>query len=57
MLKCSCCSTKLKDCVVAKCYHMFCRQCLDSRLESKSKNCPICKAKFSEEDIKPFWWK
>ncbi|CAM9786548.1 unnamed protein product [Chrysoparadoxa australica] len=32
MLRCSVCSTRQKNCVITKCFHLFCQHCVDENL-------------------------
>lgn len=51
MYRCSVCNKNLKDALISKCYHAFCRKCLEKNVESRVRKCPTCKARFGQEDI------
>mmetsp|Transcript_7725 Transcript_7725/g.14620 ORF Transcript_7725/g.14620 Transcript_7725/m.14620 type:complete len:640 (-) Transcript_7725:4446-6365(-) len=57
MVRCGVCSTKIKEVVLTKCYHAFCKDCIDRNLETRKRKCPSCMTKFGQEDVKTFWWK
>jgi E3 ubiquitin-protein ligase BRE1 len=50
-LKCSVCCEREKCVVIKKCWHMFCRECVDRVIEARSRKCPGCGHKFSEADV------
>ncbi|KAI0978294.1 hypothetical protein GJ496_008333 [Pomphorhynchus laevis] len=50
-MKCSSCHTRVMDTVISKCFHVFCRECLQMRLESRQRKCPQCNAAFGANDI------
>ncbi|XP_061585862.1 nuclear factor 7, brain-like [Cololabis saira] len=51
-LSCHVCSEIFKDPVSLSCNHNFCSSCLKEFWEqTKSRNCPICKRRFSKEDF------
>jgi E3 ubiquitin-protein ligase BRE1 len=53
-IKCSICNDRDKDVTITKCYHCFCRTCVDGNLiNARNRKCPLCGLKFSESDIKP----
>ena len=56
MMKCKVCNMRRKDIVLAKCYHMFCRECITKNLHMRQRLCPTCRHKFTGDDIKPLWW-
>ena len=56
MIRCSVCCSRVKNVILTKCLHSFCRECLEDYLASRKRKCPLCKIRFSSEDMKPFWW-
>jgi len=50
-LNCSVCNEKPKAVVIARCYHMFCKPCVQERIQSRSRKCPTCADKFAESDV------
>jgi len=55
LLNCSVCNVRWKDCVITKCYHLFCQPCIQSNLKVRSRKCPACGKHFSESDVKPIF--
>lgn len=53
MLRCSLCCDRFKDCVITKCFHLYCKECLDKILrKEKNPKCPSCSEKYTSDDIK-----
>uniref|UniRef100_A0AC35UCA3 E3 ubiquitin protein ligase n=1 Tax=Rhabditophanes sp. KR3021 TaxID=114890 RepID=A0AC35UCA3_9BILA len=52
-IKCSCCKTNPKDTIITKCFHLFCRSCVNQNIESRKRKCPTCGVGFGSTDIKP----
>ncbi|CAO1939189.1 unnamed protein product [Urochloa humidicola] len=55
ILKCGICHDRQKEVVIAKCYHLFCNQCIQKSLGSRPKRCPSCGLSFSVNDVKPIY--
>eukprot|EP00612_Vaucheria_litorea_P005867 CAMPEP_0171469208 /NCGR_PEP_ID=MMETSP0945-20130129/11143_1 /TAXON_ID=109269 /ORGANISM="Vaucheria litorea, Strain CCMP2940" /LENGTH=800 /DNA_ID=CAMNT_0011998299 /DNA_START=113 /DNA_END=2512 /DNA_ORIENTATION=- len=51
ILNCSVCSSRQKDCVINKCFHMFCRECLEGILRNRQRKCPACGKAFGFDNI------
>lgn len=56
MLKCSSCRQKFKSHTITRCYHMFCKDCIDSRLETRQRKCPSCSAAFGAHDVQQVYF-
>ena len=52
LLKCNSCKTRDKNAVIVKCMHVFCRVCLDTRIETRQRKCPNCGEPFGQGDIR-----
>ena len=52
MLRCSVCRDRFKKVAITKCYHMFCKECIDENLKSRHRKCPACGEKFGQDDVK-----
>jgi len=50
-LKCSVCSERDRQCVLKRCAHTFCEQCINKCLHSRNRKCPKCHAPFGDADI------
>jgi hypothetical protein len=52
MVKCPVCQIRNKDCVITKCFHMFCSDCVAENIRTRSRKCPSCHHPFGEPDVK-----
>ena len=55
LTRCGVCSVRNKELVLAKCFHAFCRRCIEGRL-GKERDCPVCRHNFTEMEVKEMWW-
>ncbi|XP_008803814.1 E3 ubiquitin-protein ligase BRE1-like 1 isoform X1 [Phoenix dactylifera] len=55
ILKCSICLDRQKEVVIAKCYHLFCNQCIQRTLGNRQRRCPTCGMSFGPNDVKPIY--
>lgn len=55
ILKCRICHERQKEVVIAKCFHLFCSQCVQRTLESRHRKCPSCAVSFGPNDVKPIY--
>lgn len=51
MLKCSSCNVRFKNTCITRCGHMFCRECVDARINTRQRKCGNCANPFSKDDI------
>ncbi|KAG0173012.1 E3 ubiquitin-protein ligase bre1 [Apophysomyces sp. BC1015] len=56
LLNCSSCRTRLKSHVLMRCMHTFCKECLDTRIETRQRRCPSCSESFGVNDVKQFYF-
>jgi len=54
-LTCPVCHYRDKECIILRCRHMHCKQCVDERISNRSRKCPTCNVKFSENDVGDVW--
>ncbi|KAF7682640.1 E3 ubiquitin-protein ligase Bre1 [Astathelohania contejeani] len=52
LLRCTVCDENYKDTVIGKCMHVFCRACIDKRLELRNRKCPSCGELFCANEVK-----
>jgi E3 ubiquitin-protein ligase BRE1 len=52
LVYCSLCSQRPKDCVIAKCFHAFCRKCINNNLTNRNRKCPLCQSAYDQKDVK-----
>jgi len=51
MLICSICGERKNDCVIAKCGHVFARECVQRNLDNRNRKCPKCGLMFGLADV------
>uniref|UniRef100_K3WQG6 E3 ubiquitin protein ligase n=1 Tax=Globisporangium ultimum (strain ATCC 200006 / CBS 805.95 / DAOM BR144) TaxID=431595 RepID=K3WQG6_GLOUD len=56
LVNCSVCQDQRKNVLISKCFHMFCKDCIDSNLKSRNRKCPTCKKMFGQDDVKSVWF-
>nr|CCA14180.1 conserved hypothetical protein [Albugo laibachii Nc14] len=56
IVNCSVCQDRRKSVIISKCYHMFCKDCIDSNLKARNRKCPSCKKMFGQDDVKSVWF-
>lgn len=54
-LACPVCHYRDKECIILRCRHMHCKQCVDERISNRSRKCPTCNVKFSENEVGDIW--
>lgn len=54
-LACPVCHYRDKECIILRCRHMHCKQCVDERISNRSRKCPTCNVKFSENEVGDVW--
>uniref|UniRef100_A0A8R1I2X1 E3 ubiquitin protein ligase n=1 Tax=Caenorhabditis japonica TaxID=281687 RepID=A0A8R1I2X1_CAEJA len=50
-LTCPSCKTRPKDCIMLKCYHLFCETCIKTMYETRQRKCPKCASNFGANDF------
>ena len=55
-VKCSVCQDAPKNVIISKCFHMFCKDCIENNLKARNRKCPTCKKMFGQDDVKNMWW-
>ncbi len=55
LMKCNSCHIRDKSAVITKCMHVFCRQCLDTRIETRQRKCPNCAEPFGASDVRAIY--
>jgi E3 ubiquitin-protein ligase BRE1 len=51
MLRCSVCKDRFKSVTIKKCFHLFCKECIDENIRNRSRKCPACGEKFGHDDV------
>lgn len=55
-LKCSACRNNYKTHQLKRCTHMFCKSCIDARIETRQRKCPTCAEPFGAADVMMLYW-
>lgn len=55
LLRCNSCHIREKNAVLTKCMHVFCRKCLEDRMETRQRKCPNCGDAFGASDIRTIY--
>uniref|UniRef100_A0A7S3DRI5 E3 ubiquitin protein ligase n=1 Tax=Entomoneis paludosa TaxID=265537 RepID=A0A7S3DRI5_9STRA len=50
-LACPVCHFRDKECIIMRCRHMHCKQCVEERLNNRSRRCPTCNNPFGKSDM------
>ncbi|EEA06458.1 zinc finger, C3HC4 type domain-containing protein [Cryptosporidium muris RN66] len=56
LMQCSVCHDKLKDIVIQRCGHLFCKDCIDKSFTSRNRKCPLCHTTYDKYDIKKIFF-
>jgi E3 ubiquitin-protein ligase BRE1 len=56
MLRCSVCKDRFKEVAITRCFHLFCKECIDENLRNRSRKCPACGEKFGQDDVKQVYF-
>ena len=52
MLRCSVCKDRFKSAAITRCFHLFCKECIDENLRNRHRKCPACGEKFGQDDVR-----
>ncbi|KAH8920247.1 BRE1-domain-containing protein [Atractiella rhizophila] len=55
LLKCSSCNERFKSHVITRCFHTFCKECIDARIETRQRKCPGCQVAFGVADVQKIY--
>lgn len=56
MLRCSVCRDRFKEVAINRCFHLFCRPCIDENIRNRHRKCPACGEKFGADDVKTVYF-
>uniref|UniRef100_A0A7S4KY00 E3 ubiquitin protein ligase n=1 Tax=Paramoeba aestuarina TaxID=180227 RepID=A0A7S4KY00_9EUKA len=54
-LQCDVCKDRRKGCIVTKCWHIFCRQCIEDSLTARRRKCPACGRAISRNEVQDIY--
>ena len=52
LMRCSVCKDRFKDSTITRCFHLFCKECIDENLRNRHRKCPACGEKFGQDDVR-----
>ncbi|PVU88505.1 hypothetical protein BB559_000155 [Furculomyces boomerangus] len=55
LLKCPTCRRNFKDTTLIRCMHVFCKECIDARIETRQRKCPTCGDAFGVNDVRQIY--
>jgi len=56
ILKCSTCRQNMRNTVITKCMHSFCKSCVDARIATRQRKCPACNLAFSQGEVQQLYF-
>ena len=56
MLRCSVCRDRFKEVAITRCFHLFCKECIDTNLANRHRKCPACGEKFGADDVRQVYF-
>ncbi|KAI6045964.1 hypothetical protein EDC04DRAFT_1857115 [Pisolithus marmoratus] len=56
LMKCSTCKQGLREVVLTKCMHTFCKNCVDTRVSTRQRRCPHCNLGFAQSDAQTVYF-
>ena len=56
MVLCKICKTNTKNVVINRCFHTFCRSCVEGIFDARRRKCPICRKQISQNDVQEIYW-
>lgn len=56
MLRCSVCRDRFKNVAITRCFHLFCKECIDENLRNRHRKCPACGEKFGQDDVRTIYF-
>ncbi|KAH8064527.1 hypothetical protein JL722_1404 [Aureococcus anophagefferens] len=55
-IACNVCNDREKTTCLTRCMHVFCRECVDQVIETRSRKCPACHKPFGASDVKEIYF-
>ncbi|KAG1715752.1 hypothetical protein ID866_1420 [Astraeus odoratus] len=56
IMKCSTCKQGMREVVLTKCMHTFCKNCVDTRISTRQRRCPHCNLAFAQSDVQTVYF-
>lgn len=55
LIICKVCNINEKTTVLTTCFHTFCEDCVQQKLKSRDRNCPVCMVKINKYDVQKLY--
>ena len=55
LVVCTVCNVNDRSIILKNCFHTFCRECIQTRLKCRDRNCPVCMIKINKFDIQKLY--
>ncbi|THV02428.1 BRE1-domain-containing protein [Dendrothele bispora CBS 962.96] len=56
LLRCSTCNINFRTTTITRCFHTFCKECIDARLSTRQRKCPACGIGFAQSDVQTLYY-
>lgn len=53
--RCTVCDERERSVIITRCYHLFCRECIETNIAKRNRKCPQCNKNFDKEDVHTFY--
>ncbi|CAD8146758.1 unnamed protein product [Paramecium pentaurelia] len=52
MVDCQQCKKRVKQVILMKCLHMFCKPCIEDNQRNRNRACPVCRTRYGIEEVR-----
>ncbi|KAG7098761.1 hypothetical protein E1B28_000670 [Marasmius oreades] len=56
ILRCSTCNINFRKVLLTKCWHTFCKDCIEARISTRQRKCPACNVAFGQSDVQTIFF-
>ncbi|KAF8441651.1 hypothetical protein L210DRAFT_3664886 [Boletus edulis BED1] len=56
IVKCTTCKQGMREVVLTKCMHTFCKPCVDTRISTRQRRCPNCNLPFAQSEVQTVYF-
>ncbi|KAI9572298.1 hypothetical protein HD554DRAFT_2015366 [Boletus coccyginus] len=56
IVKCTTCKQNMREVVLTKCMHTFCKPCVDTRISTRQRRCPNCNLAFAQSEVQTVYF-
>ncbi|KAG2388324.1 hypothetical protein C9374_000488 [Naegleria lovaniensis] len=54
-ITCTQCNDREVDHVICRCFHTFCKECVNLNIKTRNRKCPKCGVRYDQNDVKQFY--